>query len=149
MDTTARVIGGLGILIGLGSIAFTYYLWYRSGPRIRVSAFVKVESSAVRIEVRNVGRLAAIVSQIELRDFHVLARSYQGNTLTTSRWTLSVQSDKGPLPQELAPTDFLVADVSVDAILVKADNAREIVVRAWAQRGDGQWSQARDTVRVR
>jgi hypothetical protein len=138
-DIVARVIGISGIALAAFSIALTWYLWHRSGPRLKVTAFVRAETGTVQIEVVNAGRLSATIRQIELRD-HFVLRGSAGSTEPTSRWAIPARARDGvDLPRELAPSAYLEADVDVKAVLEKADRAPTATVRAATQRGDGRW----------
>src|SRR5439155_13131564 len=51
----------VGLVLAAGSLILTWYLWYRSGSKLKVIAFVRAETSTVHIEVINCGRLTATV----------------------------------------------------------------------------------------
>jgi hypothetical protein len=137
-DWIARGIGLAGVLLAALGIGLTYFLWYRSGPHLKTTAFVRAETGTVHIEVSNVGRLAATVRNIELRDH--LRLSTQGNlSAPTHRWTLRATPNGAALPCEVPPSGFIDSDVDIKSVLVEARNLSEISVTAWAQRGDGKW----------
>jgi hypothetical protein len=142
-DPTARWIGGIGLALALLSLGLQFYQWKRSGAAISVIAFVVAESASLRIEVASTGRLPVTVRALEVRDYFAIRQSQGGGTrdvVQTSRWSVPVQPYEGPLPQELAPTAFLTADVPVSGVLGQAaPGAPEVSACAWARRGDGKW----------
>ena len=93
--------------------------------------------------------MSVTVSRIELRDhFVVKTQTPSQEAVQTSRWTLAVVAHQGPLPKELPPTAFLDADVPFKNVLAAAGTASEILVRAWALRGDNLWT-ASQPIRIR
>lgn len=87
VDVVARVTGITGLVLAAASLTLTWYLWHRSGPKLKVTAFVRAETGTVHIEVVNAGRLTATIKQILLRD-HLPVQT--GNSRTSiSRWTPS------------------------------------------------------------
>jgi hypothetical protein len=68
VDVVARITGISGLVLAVGSLILTWYLWHRSGPKMKITAFVRAETGTVHIEVINSGRLTATVRQIVLRD---------------------------------------------------------------------------------
>jgi hypothetical protein len=144
-DLPARIIAAAGLVIALGSIGLTWYLWQRSGPALRVGAFVRPETGTVRIEVASTGRLTATVRRLELRDQFVLKTRGGYKTEPISRWSIAVQPNElhpgepRTLPADLPPSAFLEGDVEVQAVLDLAAGAPEVTVAAWAERGDGKW----------
>jgi hypothetical protein len=147
-DWVARGIGLAGLILSIAGLGLTAFLWWREGPRLRVTAFVRPESSAVRIEVASLGRLAVTVQLIELRDEFVLRVKSGSTTEPVSRWSIPVDPGTQTLPIELAPTSSITADVDIPAILARAGDERSVTVTAWAQRGDGRWSSSKP-VRLR
>ncbi len=148
-DVLARALGAGGLLLSAASIGLTLYLWYRSGPRLQVTVFVRAETSSIHIEVSNGGRMPATVKNLELRDHLVLRLTGGGaKTAPAHRWTIRAFPNGVALPQELPPSGFIDSDVEVRVVLDKAADAAEITVSAWAQRGDGKWYFSR-SVRVR
>jgi hypothetical protein len=148
-DLIARGIGIAGVVLAIAGLGLTAFLWWWEGPRLRVTAFVRPESSTVRIEVASTGRLAVTLEQLELRDEFVL-KIEGGSTKTEpfSRWSISVDLGEKTLPLELAPTSSITADVDIPAILMRAGDAPSVSVTAWAKRGDGRWSKSKP-VRLR
>ena len=146
VDLTARFIAIAGLALAVGSILVNWYLWHSSGPNLRVSAFVRAETGRIHIEVVSSGRLTATVRAVELRD-HFTIPAIGGGTRTMSRWAMPAQpsgrAGQVTLPMELAPTDYLEADIEVRLVLAKSDGASEVNVRAWVQRGDGKWYSSR------
>jgi hypothetical protein len=152
VDIAARILAGLSLLAALISIGVTYFLWFRSGPRLSISAFVRAETSSVHIEVTSTGRLTATLREVELRDYFVLrAASTVGTgpptTKPVSRWSMPVELRRAGavqiLPIDLAPDAFVEGDVNVRAILARQEGASEVHVYAWAQRGDRKWCASR------
>lgn len=137
-DWIARGIGAAGVLIGLASLGLTAYHWFRSGPTLRVGAFVRPESGTLRVEVTSTGRLPATVRLIEIRDVFVLKTQQGTETVPTSRWTVPIHPTR-ELPVTLVPTDYIEADTDLSVVLANSGNAREVTVAAWAERGDGRW----------
>lgn len=146
-DWPARIIAAISAVISVISIAVTYALWFRSGPRLKVEAFVQAATGMVHIEVSSTGRLAATVRAVELRDETTL-RPSTGSIRPLSRWSVGASVNR-TLPADLAPSSYLEGDVPVQVVLDLAMRTSEVNVRAWAQRGDGQWFQSKTTVRVR
>lgn len=147
MDLLARVIAVAGLLVALGSIAVTWYLWQRSGPTLRVSSFVRADRGTLHLEITNSGRMPAVVRRIEVRDYFRL-RTTNEWTRPVSRWGISLNPQRGAeqlsLPISLEPSSFVEADVEVARVFAKSDDeASEIAVRAWVQRGDGKWYTSR------
>jgi hypothetical protein len=144
-------MGAGGLLLGAVSIGLTLYLWFRSGPHLQVTVFVRAETSSIHIEVANSGRTPATVKNIELRDHLVLrvaGGTSGGQTAPAHRWTIRALPNAAKLPHELAPSAFVDCDVEARAAMEKAGDAAEVTVSAWAQRGDGKWYSSRP-VRVR
>jgi hypothetical protein len=146
-DLIARAIGIAGLVLAVAGIGLTAYLWWRSGPQLKVTAFVKAETGTVHIDVSSTGRITATVRRIELRDRFVLDSSV-GQTQPTSRWAITGYPNGEPLPRDLAPSAFLDCDIDVKEVLRRADGAPEVSVEAWVQRGDGRWFRSR-SFRVR
>ena len=123
-DWSARFIGGAGVLIAVGSLLLTLYLWLRSGPVVRVSAFVRPETGMIRIEVANTGRLPATIRLLELRDQTVLkVTGGQGGTAELSRWAIAVPLNDADTSIELAPTAFVEVDYPATYALERASGA--------------------------
>ncbi len=138
VDMPARVLAVVGLVVAIAGVALTFLLWYRSGPRLRVTAFTRGETGTIHIEIASTGRLAATVRRIEIRDRFVL-QTTQGETQPTSTWIISVDPSGDPLPRNLAPTEFMEADIDVRTVLERAGAGRDLTVQAWVQRGDGHW----------
>jgi hypothetical protein len=103
VDVVARITGISGLVLAVGGLVLTWYLWHRSGPKLKVTAFVRAETGTVHIDVSNSGRLTATVRQILLRDHLSIPTSGAGTT-AISRWALQVEPASGdPLPREVAP----------------------------------------------
>jgi hypothetical protein len=138
-------------IISLGSIVATYFLWRRSGPSIRVTAFVSAADSAVHIEVISAGRMPVTVRRVELRDEWVMKSTTggeQGSIQPLSRWSIDAAASLS-LPVDLPPTNFIQLSVPVSQIVAQVGSqSTEVHVRAWAQRGDGGWNQSA-RIRVR
>lgn len=150
-DPTARVLGGAALVVAVASIVITYFLWYRSGPHLKPTVFVRAETSTIHIEVANTGRLGATVRNIELRDHLVLRTNPgvgEGRTSPAHRWTLIAQPNGSALPREIPPSGFIDCDVEVKKVMEEARNLSEVTVSAWAQRGDGKWYSSQP-VRIR
>jgi hypothetical protein len=140
MDPLARGLAIAGIVIALASPMLGWYLWHRSGPGLRVSAFVSAQTGTVRITVTCSGRMATTVRTIELRDWAVVSGNQTNNTVV-SRWVLAVPADPNDPTSsvELAPTAYLEADVEVQKIIDNSAGIPEVTVWARVQRGDGKW----------
>lgn len=141
-DAVARGIAIVALVLAGLSLVLTYFLWYRSGPHLKPTVFVRAESSTIHIEVANSGRLGATVKNIELRDHLVLRTNPgvgEGRTSPAHRWTLIAQPNGAALPREIPPSGFIDCDVEVRKVMDEARNLSEITVSAWAQRGDGKW----------
>jgi hypothetical protein len=107
MDPVARGLAIAGIVIALVSPVFGWYLWHRSGPGLKVAAFVSGQTGTVRMTVTCSGRMATTVRAIELRDYLVVRNNQGGNATVLSRWVLPVDPDDRTLPTELAPLPTL------------------------------------------
>jgi len=150
-DLVARWIGFAALVLAALGIGLTYFLWYRSGPHLKATVFVRAETSTIHIEVANTGRLGATVKNIELRDHLVLRTNPgvgEGRTSPAHRWTLIAQPSGNPLPREIPPSGFIDCDVEVRKVMEEARNLSEVTVSAWAQRGDGKWYSSQP-VRIR
>ena len=154
-DVVARAVAVAGLAVAIGGIALTWWLWRRSGPAIRVSAFVRLEHGGIHIEVASTGRLTVTVRQLELRDHLVLRTSRERyETVPTSRWTMAVDlKERRPgqptnLPIDLGPTAYVEADVPIGEVMKYVGTATEASVAAWAQRGDGKWISSKP-IRIR
>jgi hypothetical protein len=148
-DWFARVIGIAGVLLALLSLGLTWYLWWRAGARMRVTAFVRAETGAIHVEIASTGRIAVTVRELEIRDFFTMRTDQGGNTVPTSRWAhpitgrrVSTPSGDG-LPAQLEPTASAFVDVPVAELLETAGTSPTVIVAAWAQRGDGTWSSSK------
>ena len=110
-DWVARGIGLASLVLSGVGMLLTRHLWRRAGAALAFDLFIEafripdsdvVHRMRIKIEVANVGRMAATVRQIDLR----------------SPWPpftreVSVMGD--PLPQVLQPTAFLESE-SIDLI---------------------------------
>jgi hypothetical protein len=140
-DTVARDLSIAGLAIGLLSIALTLYLWRRSGPNLSISAFVSARTGRMHVTVTCNGRLATTLKRLVIADYFVSI--VDGKTTIASRWTLEVAPNDRALPQDLAPTAHLEADVPVQSIFAKASDPGEVTVRALVQREGGKWAATR------
>jgi hypothetical protein len=163
-DWLARGIAIAGVLIAVVSVLTTWCLWRRQGPLLAfdlvVIAFRQPGTEAVhrikaRIEVANVGRMAASVRAVELR-----------GPWSPSFVSTDVTADGFP---ELQPTEFLVsngidfvapdeivrdplkrsppADPFAEEILKTMKAKDETLVRGRVSRGDGHtFNNARKTI---
>ena len=153
-DDFARWVAAAGLLLGAVSLFLTWYLWQRGGPKLRVTAFVKAEAASIHIEVTSVGRLAATVRAIELRDQTLINPQASSQNNVVVRWTMNVlpRDRDGAvivLPKEdLAPTAYLEADVPIAEVIERAQGAPQISLVAFAWRGDGVVSSSR-ALRIR
>jgi hypothetical protein len=142
-DWPARIIAGAGVGVGLFSVALTAFLWFRSGPSVKVSAFVRAERAAVHIQVANTGRIAATIRRVELRDQTTVRGPSGGDTATFSRWSIQVEFSADGMAVELAPTAFIEVEFPVADVLTQAAGASTVKIAAWAERGDGKWSSSK------
>jgi hypothetical protein len=141
VDVVARVIAGAGLVVALGGLGLTAYLWFRSGPGLKVTAWMPLQGG-LHIQVASVGRFTAVVKVIELRD-HFIIQTPAGRSQPMSRWSLPAMTQAQPLPRELAPSDFVEARVDTEELGRRAQDVPELIVTAWAQRGDGKWSSSK------
>jgi hypothetical protein len=95
-DTPARIIGIIGIAIGLAGLLLTAFLWRRAGPRMQVTAFVRAETGAIHVEVASTGRIPVTVRQVEIRDHFTMTMSQGGRTDPTSRWVFRSRRAESP-----------------------------------------------------
>jgi len=137
VDVAARTIAIISLVLALAAMGLSWYLWYRSGPRLAITCFVKADTGTIRINIANAGRLPATVRRIELRDRVVIQSG--GSSQVLSHWAISTEPHGDSLPRPIEPTDFLEVDVEAKAALDKADGAEAVTVQAFAQRGDNKW----------
>ena len=114
----------MAVLLAAASIGLTYFLWYRSGPHLKVTVFVRAESGTIHIEVSNTGRLGATVKNIELRD-HLVVKTPNSPgpdipALPMHRWTLLAPPNGAALPREVVPSGYIDCDVDVKKALDEA-----------------------------
>ena len=163
-DWLARGIAIAAALIAVGSVLSTRSLWHRGGPLLAFDLFVfafrqpgteVVHRIQARMEVANVGRMAASIRAVELR----------------GPWSpsfVSTDVTAGGFP-ELQPTEFLISngidfivpdktvrdaldrqapvDPFADEILKTMMTKGETLVRGRVSRGDGHtFNNARKTV---
>jgi hypothetical protein len=144
-DWLARGLGIAGILVGLASPAVTYFIWRRSGSRLKiVIRTVDVTSDrledVVRIEVRVQGLQAAMIQRIQLGQ-RVPTIVVQNQQKYETKWFFDAAPPDGrePLGRLVAPTDRVVADVPITDVAAQAGwNQKNILIQAAATRGDGQ-----------
>jgi hypothetical protein len=144
-DLLARAIALAGVALALAGIVVNWLQWHRSGPSLKVTAFVRAEAAAIRVEVASTGRLTATVRSVELREELIIPTgSGRTGTQTITRWSIVVvptdtAPGAAPFPRDVAPSAHIEGDVEFARALEKAQGAPEISVRAWAQLGDGKW----------
>lgn len=138
-DWIARAIAALGLAVSVVGLGLTLFLWRREGPRLKVTAFVRVDGGTVHVEVASVGRIAVTLRQLEIRDHFTMNTSRGGyKTVAVSRWVAPVVT-RPELPTELAPTAYVEGDVVAAELIGRAGSSPNVTVAAWAQRGDGKW----------
>lgn len=142
-DWLARGLGIAGILVGLVSPTVTYFIWRRSGSRLKVTLRqVDLTSNrledVVRIEVRVQGSQAAMIRRIDLGQ-RVPTIVIQGNQKYETEWFIEAHPTDGgePLGRLVAPTDLVTADVPIADIAARTGWDRRVFVQARATRGDG------------
>lgn len=152
-DVPARIIGGLGLVVAVASLGLTWYLWWRAGPRLQVSAFVRAETAAIHVEAASIGRIAVTLRQLEIRDHFTVTAPGGQPSIPTSRWALPISPGRWVIPTEpdtamtvgrassveLPPTASVYVDVPVGEVLSLAGSSPAVTVAAWVQRGDGKW----------
>jgi hypothetical protein len=139
-DWIARLIGGAGVVIGIVSLGLTAFLWLRSGPVMKVTAFVRADHGTIQIGVANTGRITATVKRLELREQTVLQVHGGGSgTAAFSRWSVPVELNPDNTAVELGPTGYIEVEYPVAALLKKSTGSATVTVAAWAERGDGKW----------
>ena len=99
MDMLTRAAAFLGLGLSAVSIAVTWYLWSRSGPRLKVNTHywhVGGLDPRLYVEVRNLGRLPAIVHRIEC------VYEWEGGI----PHHVPIRPNSDPLPRGLSPTEY-------------------------------------------
>jgi hypothetical protein len=140
-DVVARVIAALGLGVAIVGIVVNWLLWYRSRPRLKVRLHAETDPDPMRgalaIEVVSVGRLAVVVKELGLRD-HIVAGNQKMSLLS-----MPVEPTSAKLPLTLEPTEFLEAEVGMDAIVNRWDVDKKLALVAWAEAGDGRKFESR------
>jgi hypothetical protein len=140
-DVVARVIAALGLGVAIVGIGVNWLIWHRSRPRLKVRLRAETDPDPMRgglaIEVVSVGRLAVVVKSLGLRD-HIVA----GNQRTTLL-SMPVEPASVDLPLTLEPTEYVQADVRMDAIVKRWDVDKKLALVAWAEAGDGKKFESR------
>jgi hypothetical protein len=137
VDVTARVIAIIGLVLSVAGMALTWYLWQRSGPRLGVTCFAKIDTGSIRINIVNKGRLPATIRAVELHDYMVFQAGNSKGVI--ARWAIPAQPIDGPFPRSIAPTEYIEIDVEAKEALDKAAGSQAVTVQALVQRGDNRW----------
>jgi hypothetical protein len=153
-DVFARSIAAAGLAVALLSVGVSWLIWHRSSPRLKVTLEARNEADPMQtrlaVEVASVGRLAVVVRALGIRD-HIVVRPKGANTqpTTTSLLSMPIEPTSGAeLPRSLEPTDYLEAEVTMEAIVKRWDADKEFSIVAWAETGDGRRFESRP-VKVR
>lgn len=140
-DPLARLVAAAGLGVALLSLALNWLIWRRSRPRLKVKLSADPDNDPMQtrfvIEVVSVGRLAVVVRSLGVRD-HIVVQQATGNSTQTSLLSLEVEPTSGKLPLTLDPTEFLVAEVSMEVVVNRWDADKKMTLVAWALSGDGK-----------
>jgi hypothetical protein len=119
VDWWARGLGIAGILIGLASPTAGYFVWRRSGSRVKVHLYpVAINANrledVVRIEIQVMGLQPAMIQRIQLGQrvpTEVVSTHQQYEIL----WFFDAEPTDGrePLGRLVQPTDRVIADVPI------------------------------------
>jgi hypothetical protein len=143
-DVVARWIAAAGLGVALLSVGLNWLIWQRARPRLRVSLRIETDQDPMLgrfvIEVVSVGRIAVVVKSLGVRD-HIVVPGSTGSQ-TTTLLSLPV-TPSATLPQSLSPTEYLEAEVGMQAIVDRWDADKKLTLVAWAEAGDGRKSESR------
>ena len=144
-DWWARGLGIAGIVVGLASPVASYFIWLRSGSRLKVKLYLVEPTTdrlddVVRIEVSVTGFQPAVIQRIQLgqRVPTVVVSSQQRYG---SKWFLDATPSDGreALGRLVSPTDRVVADVPIADVANHVGwNVKGVLLLAKATRGDGR-----------
>jgi hypothetical protein len=90
------------------------------------------------IEITSVGRLAVVLRSLGVRD-HIVV---QGTSTPTTLLSLPVTPHVA-LPLTLEPTEYLEAEVGMEAIVDRWDADKRLALVAWAETGDRRRAESR------
>jgi hypothetical protein len=152
-DVFARSIAAAGLAVALLSVGVSWLIWHRSSPRLKVT--LRSENDAdptqtrLAVEVASVGRLAVVVRALGIRDHIVVRPKGSGQPTATTLLSMPIEpTSGGELPRSLAPSAYLDAEVTMEAIVKRWDADKEFSFVAWAETGDGRRFESRP-VKVR
>ena len=140
-DVPARVIAIAGLAIAVADIVATWWLWTKSGPRMRVR-LRRVEHPSDRlqdklvVEVYSVGRMPVRIGEVGLED---RVPTGQGSNTTSYMELVLAPTDGGPASRVMSHTDLpLVAEASMPQIIQRWSAGRKLTLAAWAKDGNGR-----------
>lgn len=116
-DLVARTIAVLSLVAAVASILISWYLWHKSGPEIIVlvntatsrGTPVPVGSDdVVDVEVRNAGRMAAMIREVSLRIWD----QEPGRRGSRSSTCLTLEPTHGGFPVAVSPTGYISAKMA-------------------------------------
>jgi hypothetical protein len=143
-DVLARALAAAGLFVAIAAIVVNWWIWHRSRPRLKVRMRSEPDTDPMRtrlaVDVVSVGRLAVVVKSVGVRDHIVVPGT---NVRPTSLLSLPVTPAAAELPVTLQPTEYLDANVSMDAIIDRWDADKELALVAWAETGDGRRFESR------
>jgi hypothetical protein len=143
-DVVARSIAVAGLAVALLSVGLNWLIWHRASPRLKVRLRIESDQDPILgrfvIEVVSVGRIAVVVRSLGVRD-HIVVQGSSGSKPTTLL-SLPVKPS-ATLPLSLAPTEYLEAEVGMQAIVDRWDADKKLALVAWAESGDGRRSESR------
>jgi hypothetical protein len=151
-DVVARVIGIAALVIALGSIGVTWWLWARSGPQLKIRlSHEKHPSDRLRdklvVQVMNIGRMPILVKEMGIED---RVPTGQGSATSGYIGLSLVPSDSGSIPRVLEHTDLpLRAEADMAQIIQRWAADRKLLLVAWAKDGNDRKKTSRQvTVRT-
>jgi hypothetical protein len=137
-DWVARTLAVLSLVVAIAGFALTWYLWRRSGPGIVVLVNTATSRGApvpagfddvVDVEVRNAGRMPAMIREVSVRIWSQEPGRRGGGRPTC----LTLEPTYGSFPVAVRPTGYISAKMP-DGTGVSVGT----VVQGIAVLGDGQ-----------
>jgi hypothetical protein len=147
-DILTRAIAIAALAIALGNIVVTWWLWTRSGPRIKVG--LKREDhpndrlkDRLVVKVSNTGRMPVLVKEVGIEDR--VATGSAGSSPESYLTLPLAPSDGGPIPRVISHTDLpLVAEAEMPQIIDRWAAGRKLTLVAWAKDGNDRKRTSRE-----
>ena len=120
-------------------------LWNRYVPRIQIAVTIKERlnrlDDSVVLDVRSVGRLAAVVRRVGLSQ-RVEVERRNGNKEWIEKSSSEIPSEE-ELPKTLPPTDFWTAEVPMRTLVELFGAGTNLFLVAWVELGSGSKVESR------